>query len=120
MRLRYISAFITLIAGTITCIISIVRHADTLKSLKTLLFVLILFYVIGLIAQKIIMHVLKPNNKELESDVESGTKSDVELDHNELKSDNNDSDNLSEHREELESRIKDDSSLEENSNSLDE
>ena len=120
MRLRYIPAFITLIAGTITCIISIVRHADTLKSLKTLLLVLILFYVIGLIAQKIIMHVLEPDNQELESDVESGTKIDVEPVNNDLKSDNNNSDNLSDHREQLESRIKEDNSLEENSNSVDE
>ena len=64
MRLRYLPAFITLTAGTITCIISIVRHADTLKSLKTLLLVLILFYIIGLTARNIITRVLESNGDE--------------------------------------------------------
>ncbi len=60
MRDRYIPAFITLIAGAITCIIDIYRKAELLPSLKRLLLVLIIFYIIGIISRAIIRKVLEP------------------------------------------------------------
>ena len=45
MRTRYIPAGVMLIAGAVTCIVSIVQNQDIVKSLITLLVVLILFYV---------------------------------------------------------------------------
>lgn len=68
MRDRYIPAFITLIAGAITCIIDIYRKADLLSSLKRLLLVLIIFYIIGLVSRAIIRKVLEFEPKTSEED----------------------------------------------------
>lgn len=92
MRLRYIPALITLLAGSITCIISIVRQNEIVSSLKTLLLVLIIFYMIGLIARNMISLAMRLNNKE----------------------------SLSDNKEELSSTVEDDNSLEENSESFEE
>ena len=59
MRTRYIPAGVMLIAGAITCIISIVKGQDIVKSLTTLLIVLILFYVIGLITKFFVEKILR-------------------------------------------------------------
>lgn len=73
MRDRFIPALITLIAGALTCIIDIYYKSDLLSSLKRLLLVLIVFYVIGLIAKAIINKVLiyKPEIPDEEIDGES-------------------------------------------------
>lgn len=79
MRDRIIPALVTLIAGAVTCIIDIYRNAKLLPSLKRLLLVLIIFYIIGLIAKAIIKKVFeyKPNIEE-EMEVESnGDKGDT-------------------------------------------
>lgn len=55
---RYIPAAIMLSAGTVTCIISIVKNMDVYYSLKILLVVLVLFYILGLIARAIIGKVM--------------------------------------------------------------
>ncbi|ROR30792.1 hypothetical protein EDD66_102447 [Mobilisporobacter senegalensis] len=68
MKLRYIPAFITLLAGIITCMISIIRQNEILSSLKTLLLVLIIFYIIGLIARNILNFAMQSNNNESFSD----------------------------------------------------
>jgi len=68
MRDRYIPAFITLIAGAITCIIDIYRKAELLPSLKRLLLVLIIFYFIGMISRSIIRKVLVPEPKTPEEE----------------------------------------------------
>jgi flagellar biosynthesis/type III secretory pathway M-ring protein FliF/YscJ len=60
MRDRFIPAFITLIAGAITCIIDIYRKAELIPSLRRLLFVIIIFYILGLISRAIIRKVLEP------------------------------------------------------------
>lgn len=59
MRTRYIPAGIMLTAGAVTCIISIVQKQDIVKSLITLLVVLILFYIIGLIAKFFVEKILR-------------------------------------------------------------
>lgn len=63
MRDRYIPPLITLTAGAVTCIFDIYRKADLLDSLKRLLLVLIIFYIIGLIAMAVIRKTLEPKNK---------------------------------------------------------
>lgn len=61
MRTEYIPKFITLLAGAVVCIISIVKHMDTTYSLEILLATLLIFYVIGTIARKIIEKVMVSN-----------------------------------------------------------
>lgn len=71
MRERYIPALIMLIAGAITCILDIYRKADLLPSLKRLLLVLIIFYIIGLLAKEIIMYTLLSMQKTDKPDTDS-------------------------------------------------
>ena len=68
MRTRYIPAGVMLLAGAVTCIISIVQKKDIVKSLIILLVVLILFYIIGLIAKYLVEKILK-DFKENETNV---------------------------------------------------
>lgn len=58
MKIRYIPAGITLMAGAITCLICLMRDYDPTYSLEVLLIVLIIFAAIGMKAQKIIMNVI--------------------------------------------------------------
>jgi flagellar biosynthesis/type III secretory pathway M-ring protein FliF/YscJ len=58
-----------LFAGAITSIINIVNKVEPLTSLKRLLLVLVIFYVIGLIARAIIVRTIQKAHK---------TKDDVE------------------------------------------
>lgn len=57
MKSEYIPKAITLLAGVVVCIISIAKHMDTTYSLEILLATLIIFYIIGSIAGKIIDNV---------------------------------------------------------------
>lgn len=54
MKTYLIPKVITLLAGAVVCIVCIVRDMDTLYSLKALLVTLIIFYIIGCIAKRII------------------------------------------------------------------
>jgi flagellar biosynthesis/type III secretory pathway M-ring protein FliF/YscJ len=78
MRDRYIPAFITLLAGAITCIVDIYRKANLLSSLKRLLLVLIIFYIIGLIARAIIRKVLDAKPNRSDQDIEDNTEDNLE------------------------------------------
>ena len=80
MRTRYIPAGVMLVAGAVTCIVSIVQNQDIVKSLITLLVVLILFYVIGLVAKFFIEKILKDlkENKNLQQPDEDDTSNDSE------------------------------------------
>lgn len=80
MRTRYIPAGVMLVAGAVTCIVSIVQNQDIVKSLITLLVVLILFYVIGLVAKFFIEKILKDlkENKNIQQADEDDTSSDLE------------------------------------------
>lgn len=96
MKLKYVPAFITLIAGAITCIISIMKQNDVLESLKILLLVLIIFYIIGVIARNIIAYTIKNHNEynpyddeastEDISDDDSGEESEEEIEDEKLES----------------------------------
>lgn len=61
MKTEYIPKIITLLAGAVVCIISIVKGMDTTYSLEILLAVLIIFYIIGCIVKKVIELVLTSN-----------------------------------------------------------
>lgn len=61
MKLEFIPKFITLLAGAVVCIITIVNDMDTVYSLELLLATLVIFYIIGLIAKKIIQKVIEGN-----------------------------------------------------------
>jgi len=54
MRERYIAPAIMLAAGAITSVLNIVNEVGKFEGLKRLLLVLILFYIIGRVAAKII------------------------------------------------------------------
>ena len=61
MKINFIPKFITLLAGAIVCIISIVNDMDTTYSLELLLATLVIFYIIGSIAKVLIQKVLEGN-----------------------------------------------------------
>lgn len=61
MKLEFIPKVITLLAGAIVCVITIVNDMDTIYSLEILLATLIIFYIIGQIAKKIIQKVIEGN-----------------------------------------------------------
>ncbi len=63
MQLRYIPAFIVLLAAAITSIINIVNNVDLLTGLKRLLLAIIIFYIIGLIARVLLNRVTSPKLK---------------------------------------------------------
>lgn len=54
MKQKYIPALIMLAAGAVTSILDIIHKTPKLDSLKRLLLVLIVFYIIGLITKAII------------------------------------------------------------------
>ena len=72
MKTEYIPKVITLLAGAVVCIVSIVRHMDTTYSLEILLAALIIFYIIGCITRRIIEKVMTSNRfiKEVTDETE--------------------------------------------------
>ena len=63
-RTKYIPAITMLTAGAIVCILNIVQRRNVLEGLKVLLAVLIIFYVIGLLARKLIEKILIDLNEK--------------------------------------------------------
>lgn len=63
MKTRYIPAVTMLSAGAVISITSIIKEWDVLESLKLLLGVLILFYILGLIAKAIITKTLEKDGR---------------------------------------------------------
>lgn len=61
MKLEFIPKFVTLLAGAIVSVITIIKDMDVTYSLELLLATLVIFYIIGLIAKKIIQKVLEGN-----------------------------------------------------------
>ena len=54
MQNRYIPAFTMLSAGVVVSIFCIIKKVEVMYSLKLLLVMLVLFYVVGLVAKKVI------------------------------------------------------------------
>lgn len=61
MKLEFIPKVITLLAGAIVCVITIINDMDTVYSLELVLGTLIVFYIIGQIAKAIIRKVIAGN-----------------------------------------------------------
>lgn len=61
MKIDFIPKFVMLLAGAIVSIITIVNDMDTTYSLEILLGTLIVFYIIGIIAKKLIQKVISGN-----------------------------------------------------------
>ena len=61
MKLEFLPKVITLLAGAIVCIITIVNEMDTVYSLELVLATLIIFYIVGQIAKAIIQKVIGGN-----------------------------------------------------------
>lgn len=61
MKSDYIPKIITLLAGAVVCIVTIVKDMDVTYSLEILLATLIIFYIIGLIAKKIFQKIEHSN-----------------------------------------------------------
>ena len=70
MQRRYIAPAIMLTAGAITIILNIIYKLELLASLKRLLLVLLIFYIIGKVAEKIIGKIAD-NQKMMEGTKES-------------------------------------------------
>jgi hypothetical protein len=77
MKERYIAPAIMLVAGAITSILNIVNGIEFLKGLERLLIVLIIFYIIGKIAAKVIKKVTNMAKKS--SDEEENIQIEEEL-----------------------------------------
>ena len=61
MKLEFIPKFIMLLAGAVVAVMAIIRDLDTTWALELLLGTLIVFYIIGLIAKKIIQMTIEGN-----------------------------------------------------------
>lgn len=67
MDTKYIPPFVTLLAAAISCICSIIKQTDVTQALIRLLIVIVIFYIIGRVAQKLLLWVMelsKGNAKE--------------------------------------------------------
>ncbi len=78
MKEKYIPALIMLIAGAVTSILDIINKVELLSSLKRLLFVLILFYIIGLIVKAILKKATMPRAKRGENEEQNGEEAPVD------------------------------------------
>ena len=81
MEYRYISVVITLIAGIIACGICISQKKDMMYSLVVVLTVIIIFFIIGTIAKRIIFRTLHPDpNLHKDDEEEESEESDNNID----------------------------------------
>lgn len=78
MKQKYIPAFIMLAAGAVTSILDIIHKTPKLDSLKRLLLVLLVFYIIGLIAKAIIKKATAIRVKEVIEEENTTDESELE------------------------------------------
>ncbi len=62
MKLRYLRAFIVLLAGLVTLLINMKTHKDVTLSLLTVLIVIIVFYVIATLIVEILQRSFETND----------------------------------------------------------
>lgn len=72
MKTKGIPAVVMLLAGFVTCIIGIVQHMETDVFIKTLLAVLIIFYLLGCIVKLVLDKNFKEMDEPEENQEESG------------------------------------------------
>lgn len=89
-QLKLLPAFIMLVAGAITSVLTFYWSYDTKDALVILLIVLLLFYVLGAVLQKLIFKFEEANKPEPEENVEEESTSEegkvVEKGESEIKS----------------------------------
>ena len=61
MKIEFIPKFVALLAGAIVSVITIVKDMDATHSMGWLLGSILVFYIVGIIAQKIIYKVVSGN-----------------------------------------------------------
>ncbi len=67
MKVKAIPAIITLVAGLITCVISIINQVNLEDFLKRLCVVIVIFFILGSIIKSIIEHNFRPEQEDEES-----------------------------------------------------
>lgn len=70
MKTKYIPALVTLTAGAIAAILNMLHGADNMSALKSLLFTLVIFFIIGQIAKGVLNSVLVNRTEEEDLDKE--------------------------------------------------
>ncbi|MGN1084686.1 MAG: hypothetical protein ACI4QX_06765 [Lachnospiraceae bacterium] len=75
MEGKNIPPFITLTAAMIACVVCIIRHASLFSTLKIVFLVMLLFYVIGRIVQKVVVKI----NNDAEEAAEQRQREEREL-----------------------------------------
>lgn len=66
MKRNYIPAFITLLAGFITCILGLKNHYSAIRLSLTLFVVLVCFYILGCFVKSLICHFIPEGTEEEE------------------------------------------------------
>lgn len=85
MDIRYLPSLIMLVAGAIACIFSIVRGWDVTYSLIVLLIVLVVFLILGKIAQKLIISIMEGNMiKKNKKEKDSSKEVEIEIEQREI------------------------------------
>ena len=96
MKYRYLPATIMLSAGAITIFICMYNRYETLRSLKILLAVLILFLIIGSLTKKALIKIIKinmENDKTANANANAKEQAETEENKEEEKADNEDEGN---------------------------
>lgn len=100
MDIRYLPSLIMLVAGAIACIFSIVRGWDVTYSLIVLLIVLVVFLILGKLAQKLIITIMEGNMiKKSKMEKESSKEVEIEIEQNETQEPEEGSGRMAEPRE---------------------
>ena len=79
-RIKYIPSIVTLIAGFIACLVTIISRYDTVDALVTILVVLVVFYMVGLIIRALFKKflVIKEDESQKSEEAEGDEDADSE------------------------------------------
>ncbi len=77
MKTKQVPVIITLVAGLVTCILGFTMHMESAQFVKTLVIVLVSFYIFGCIAKLVLDKNFKEEPEE-EATEEAGEESDSE------------------------------------------
>lgn len=68
MKTRFIPALITLLAATCVSVINIINKTELVLGLKTLIVVIVIFYILGTIAKKIINNAITKDDHKTDKE----------------------------------------------------
>lgn len=77
MKTKQVPVIITLVAGLITCILGFTMHMEAARFVRTLVIILVSFYILGCIAKLVLDKNFKEEPEE-EATEEAGEESDTE------------------------------------------